>query len=295
MKPATWAPEVIDVHFDHAGFIVEDLQATSHFMGQLGFTQTVRADHTRVNARGERESAGSSQHCIMLRQGYIELMQITDASRGHQLASAPGVRYGLHLLGLGTADADACHAACVRNGVEVGDVLHWTRPVKEDGLQGTAQFAYFGSAWQPEDPGYVFWVQHHTPELLRSPTLVTHANGATGLTGLVYRGPPNLARAWGAQLQAAGLRLERDNAEGLALSLPGLRVQVGFDEAAERVLPVALEMDFDDCAVLQARCAQLGVAFAPLPGGGLDLNLVAQTGLHWIGRAAAAAEATRHP
>lgn len=288
MKPGGWSPEALDVHFDHGGFIVKDLEATSRFMSQLGFTQTVRADHTRVNASGERESAGSAQHCIMLRHGYIELMQITDASKGHQLAAAPGVRHGLHLLGLGTADAQACHAACARNGVEVGDVLHWTRPVKEDGLQGTAQFSYFGSAWQPEDPGYVFWVQHHTPQLLRSQALVTHSNRATGLAGLVYRGPPKLARAWGAQLQAAGLRLEREDDKGLALALPGLRVLVHFDDAAERVLPIALEMDFDNCGVLQARCEELGIVYALLPGGGLDLNLVAQTGLHWMARPAAA-------
>jgi len=293
MTPATQAQQApMDMHLDHAGFIVENLDTTSRFMTRLGFTQTVRADHTRTNARGERESAGSSQHCIMLRRGYIELMQITDASKGHQLASAPTVRYGLHLLGLGTGDAGACRAARARNGVDVGEVLYWSRPVKEEGLQGVAQFAYFGSAWQAVDPGYVFWVEHRTPELLRSPALVTHANGAAGLVGLVYQGPRDLARAWAAQLQAAGLRLGQEDAGGVALSLPDFRVLVRFDDAMALVSPVALEMDFDDCSTLQGCCGELGIEHTRLPGGGLNLDLVAQTGLHWICRPAAATKAT---
>lgn len=282
MKPPTPAP--MDVYFDHAGFIVEDLGAVSALMSLLGFTQTARADHTRTNAQGGRESAGSTQHCIMLRSGYIELMQITDPTRGHQLAAAPSVRHGLHLLGLGTRDAAACRAACVRNGVQVTEVLHWSRPVKEAGVQGTAQFAYFGSAWQATDPSYVFWVEHRTPELLRSPALVAHANGAAGVAGLVYSGPEPLARAWAAQLQAAGLRLERGDAEGVSLSLPDLQVSVRFDNATARVVPVALEMHFDGCSVLRSRSEALGIDVVELAGGGLDLNLVAQTGLRWICR-----------
>lgn len=272
------------VRFDHAGFIVENLDASSSLMGRLGFTQTLRADHTRTDAQGAKVSAGSSQRCIMLQRGYIELMQITDPTQGHQLALASTERYGLHLLGLGTEDAIACRAARVRSGVDVSDVLYWSRPIKEADLDGVAQFAYFGSAWQPQDPSYVFWVEHRTPELLRSPALVRHANGAIGLTGFVYRGPEHQARAWVAQLRAAGFGLDREDACSVTLALPDARVLVQFDPGAERVRPVAMELDFEGCTELQRRCVELGVAHTRLPGGGLQLDLVEQLGMHWICR-----------
>ena len=82
------------IFLDHVGFIVEDLPASRALFAGLGFTLTERADHTRTNAQGEKVSAGSSQHSIMLGTGYIELMQITDRQAGHQRVLV-GVRRAL--------------------------------------------------------------------------------------------------------------------------------------------------------------------------------------------------------
>ena len=94
-----------DVHLDHVGYIVRDLDASAELVRQLGFVLTARADHTRTDAQGRSVPAGSSQHSIMLHSGYVELMQITDPHAGHQLASAPLQRHGLHILAFGTGDA----------------------------------------------------------------------------------------------------------------------------------------------------------------------------------------------
>lgn len=278
-------PRPLDIALDHVGFIVPDLQAACEFLAQLGFTLTARADHTRTDEHGALVSAGSSQRSIMLGNGYVEIMQITDPAAGHQLALAPTARYGLHVVAFGTADASDCHAGCVRNGVQAGPVLHWARQINEDGICGTALFAYFGSTWQPADPSYLCWVEHRTPGLLRSTSLLRHDNHALGLVALCYRGPQAQARQWSRQLLAAGMRLAREREGGIDLSLPNAMVQIDFDEQQTRVLPSALVFELSDGAWLRERCAELGLGVRAFADGAFDVDLVAQLGVHCIFRA----------
>lgn len=278
----------VAIHLDHVGFIVRDLDATCDFMARLGFAQTARADHTRTNESGELVSAGSAQRSIMLRSGYIEMMQITDPAAGHQLAAAPALRFGLHVLAFGTPDAEACHRVCEGRGVPAGPVLRWARPVNETGLLGLARFAYFGAAWEPWDPSYLCWVEHRTPELLRSPQLLRHDNGALGLAGIHYRGPHAAGEAWIARLSAAGVAVIAARADGVDLGLPNASIRVEFDERRTAVLPTALVLEFADCTWLRARCLELGLALRDMERGAFELDLVQQLGLHWICRPAAA-------
>lgn len=276
------SPAPVDVCLDHAGFIVRDLDATCNLMAQLGFTQTVRAEHTRTNEQGLLVSAGSAQRSIMLGNGYIEVMQITDPLAGHQLALAPTARFGLHVVAFGTPDAVACQQQCVHNGVAAGPVLYWARQVNEEGLRGLAQFAYFGSAWKPHDPSYLCWVEQRTPELLRSPALLRHDNRALGLAELHYRGPRRQALPWIERLLAAGMRLACERGSGVELSLPNACMQIDFDEGDNALLPSALVFDLSDCAWLRARCAELGLQVRDQADGGFDLDLVQQLGMHCI-------------
>lgn len=292
--PETW--------LDHVGFIVRDLDATCDFLAQLGFTQTARANHTRTNERGQLVSAGSSQRSIMLRNGYVELMQITDPTAGHQLASAPSVRFGLHIFAFGTRNATLCHSLCVPNGIRAGPVLNWARPVNEVGVQGLAQFAYFGDAWTASDPAYLCWVEHRTPQLLRSEQLVTHDNGALAVVEVHFSGPRQQAGPWVARLLAGGARAKQVRADGIVLSLPNALLRVDFDEHAPCVRPSALLFEFADLAWLRKRCTQLGLALREIEHdkahqkaheareAAFDLDLVAQLGLHLICRPAAPKE-----
>lgn len=275
------------VSLDHAGLIVGDLDASSALVERLGFTLTARAEHSRTNEQGELVSAGSSQRSLMLRSGYIELMQITDPGAGHQLASAPTVRHGLHIVAFGTTDVEACNAQCLHNGVDAGPVLHWARRVDEAGAHGVAQFAYFGSAgWKPQDPSYLCWVQHQTPELLRSPALLQHANGSHSLREIRFRGPRRLAWSWAQALQAGGPRWEAEDDRGVSLALSDARIRVDFDDSQPAVLPSALVFELPDCQSVRARCAQLGLGNVQRDDGALDVNLTREFGLHWLFRPA---------
>lgn len=185
---------------DHVGFIVPDLAATSALLEALGFTLTARAEHTRTLPTGQVVSAGSAQRSLMLDQGYIEFMEIFDPGAGHMLAQAGSDRHGLHILALGTPDAHHSHAACEAASLAVSPVMDWSRAVDDGGVSGLARFRFFGAAdWRPDDPSYLCWVQHLTPELLRPARLLRHANAAQALVGVAYTGDAG----WGERLRAA--------------------------------------------------------------------------------------------
>jgi catechol 2,3-dioxygenase-like lactoylglutathione lyase family enzyme len=242
------------IDLDHIGFIVEDLIAARDLFTDLGFALTQRADHTRTDAQGRTVSAGSSQHSIMLGTGYIELMQITDRQAGHQLTPAIDHRYGMHVLALGTSDASACHGQCARNGLHPRQVMDWSRPVSTPERSGMARFLYFDAPWQATDPSYVCWVQHVTPELVRSPSLLRHSNGAQALAGLTYDGPAAALLAWSKRLQDAGAQVGPSEHK---LRLGDSWISLQTRETVAEVLPSALTLSFSSLDDIARRAERL--------------------------------------
>jgi catechol 2,3-dioxygenase-like lactoylglutathione lyase family enzyme len=284
MSPPT-EPEMAadaDIDLDHAGLIVPDLDAARARFAALGFTLTERADHTRTTPDGRTIPAGSSQHSIMLGRGYIELMQIWDPSAGHPLTPATQVRYGLHILALGTPDARAWHARCLREHVEVGPILDWLRPVSLPERSGLARFRFFDSPWQARDPSYVCWVQHLTPEWIRSPLLLTHPNTATALQGIAYRGPGAALAQWSARLRDCGARQGTDPGE-LTLGSQVIRLQA--DDSLTDVRPDALLLEVDRLAAFSLHAERAGIEITPLTGGGLIVDPGTAYGLRLEARA----------
>jgi catechol 2,3-dioxygenase-like lactoylglutathione lyase family enzyme len=249
-------PGALTIDLDHIGFIVEDLITARDLFTDLGFALTQRADHTRTDAQGRTVSAGSSQHSIMLGTGYIELMQITDRQAGHQLTPAIDHRYGLHVLALGTSDAPACHAQCVSRGLQPRAVMDWSRPVSTPERSGMARFLYFDAPWQATDPSYVCWVQHVTPDLVRSPSLLRHPNGAQALAGLSYDGPAAAVSAWSKRLQEAGAQVGQSEHD-LRLGDSWIALQA---EQTASVLPSALTLTFSSLDDIARRADRLQLA-----------------------------------
>lgn len=243
------------IDLDHVGFIIADLGAAQALFTRLGFSLTVRADHTRTTLDGRTVSAGSAQHSIMFETGYVELMQITDPAAGHQLTPAIHARYGLHVLALGAPDAQAWHAQCGRDGLAVGPLMDWSREVRTDARSGLARFRYFDSPWQATDPSYICWVQHLTPELVRSPSQLLHANTANRLAGIAYAGPAPALADWSRRLQASGARL---GADATVLDLDGQCVSLRHDPTLATVLPVALLLEVRDLAAFERSARAAG-------------------------------------
>ena len=268
------------IDLDHIGFIVPDLGAARDLFVDLGFVLTERADHTRSNAQGQTVSAGSSQHSIMFEVGYIELMQITDAQAGHQLTPATGERYGLHVLALGCADARAWHVQCLQNGLAVRAVMDWSRPVHTPERSGLARFAYFDAPWQPSDPSYVCWVQHVTPELVRSPSLLRHPNGARALRTLHYEGAADALAQWAAVLQGAGAQTATLGQDGaMTLQLGPSAIALEPSQQRQRVLPSALTLVFSSLEEIERRADRLQLHRLHHSADRLSLDLRAACGL----------------
>lgn len=171
---------------DHVGIVVSDLDRTATRFREWGFRLTRKAEHTRRVNRGAFVSAGSSQHSIMLNEGYLELVSVTDPTAGHPLAGAGLEAEGAVIIALGSPDAEATFHRLRRLGVAVNPPVRWQRFVDEPALRGLATFAFFTLPAEATPEGLVIVVEHLTPELIRPPDACQHANGATRLLGLVF-------------------------------------------------------------------------------------------------------------
>ena len=285
--------------FDHVGLIVPDLERSRARFQAMGFCLSARADHTMSDSQGQTVSAGSSQHTLMLPEGYVELMQITDPGSRHPLAAAPATRFGLHVLALSVRDAEEAHAgfdtASRQTGADpaarVGALRRWSRPIREPDREGIARFAFFDSPWDPNDPSYLCFVEHLTPELLRSPADCVHANGARSVREICYVGPLEAVAAFARRLAAFGLPARPDSGastlgglrkigatpalrtHGAGRALPALVIELGdtllrfeIDADAVALRPVALELGFDSIDALAGGCREAGIACTPWPG-----------------------------
>ncbi|MEO1225455.1 MAG: VOC family protein [Pseudomonadota bacterium] len=186
------------VTLDHVGLLVPDLTRAAEDFAALGFTLTARAAHLD----GDGNHAGSEQCSIMLRDGYIELQEITGPPGSHLLSRAQAKHFGLHIIAFGVADARA--AALDITGLPLSPVMDWSRPVRRPGVEGEARFSFFVADYDPADEALLCWTQHRTPELLRDGAVLDHANGAQAIAGFRIYCEASEEATLAARLVAAG-------------------------------------------------------------------------------------------
>lgn len=219
---------------DHTGLAVDDLDAAAAFFRRIGFTLTPREALTRPGPDGTHVPSGADNHVFMLRQGYQELIAITDHAGGHMLIPRLAMYRGLHIVVLGSDDVDALRDRLAAAGVPAGPCMTWGRAV-EGG--GEARFRFFMYAPDAAPEAVLCVVQHLTPAVLRPPALMAHANGADALNGVtlhvadVAEAEGRYARLLGAAPQGPGLFRFADgtflrlaDAAGLARLFPGAAV-----------------------------------------------------------------------
>jgi hypothetical protein len=150
----------------------------------LGFTVTPRGFHT----------LGSINHLIVFEQAYLELIGLplgTERLRQEVLASPVGIDG----LVLASPDADVTHDALRAQGFQVQPVQAFSRPVDVDGSQHDARFRTVRLVPGQLAAGRVYFCEQQTPELVWRPEWMAHANGVTGLAGLVVVGAEPAALA----------------------------------------------------------------------------------------------------
>jgi hypothetical protein len=159
---------------DHAVVAVKDLDAAAENWKRLGFTISPRGTHSA--------HMGTGNHTIMLRNDYIELLGVLNATQHN----APTRAYleqtggGIERIAFTTPDATAGAAEIRTMGYAAIGPTDFERPVTmPNGTKSSAKFATF--QWPVEEaPGGVrlFACQHKTRETVWIPELQRHANTA---------------------------------------------------------------------------------------------------------------------
>lgn len=177
---------------DHVGHFVPDLGAAAAALEALGFVLTP------YSAQATPEGpTGTANRCAMLGQGYIELLApVADTPHARRMREAMTRYRGVHILALGTADAEAERARLERHGLAPLPRVDLEREVgTPDGANRRAGFAVVRAAPEAMPEGRVQFVEHKTPELLWQPRWLEHANGVAGLAAafVVADDPPAVA------------------------------------------------------------------------------------------------------
>lgn len=158
---------------DHTLVGVRDLEAARARWARLGFT---------VTPRGRHIGWGTGNYCVMLEDGYIELLGIVDPSQfSNNLDTLLEKREGLLGLAFATPDANACRDALEAAGLKPDGPKQLQRDLELPTGTVTPEFrlVFLPPESTPEVSAFV--THHLTPELVRRPDWLAHANGAQRL------------------------------------------------------------------------------------------------------------------
>ena len=227
------------VSLDHVGVAGPDLGALAFAYERLGFQLTPLARHSgKRTPDGPVEPFGTGNRCIMLREGYIELIAIVDPAAFDNMIGDALARYaGVHIVALGIEDEQAELDRLRRAGIDLPGVAYLERPVDDADPNGPrARFARLPIPAAPE--GRLQLIRHLTPEAIWQERFLSHSNHAVALTEVVLaveRAAESAARF----SRLSGRPVTPDPAGGFALELPRGRVRLLPADALDAVLPGA--------------------------------------------------------
>src|ERR1700694_340336 len=259
-------PQPGELFLDHVSHLVRDLDAAAGLLEQLGF---------KVTPLSIQEVSGSpvgANRCVMLEQGYIEILTPT-------LEPEPGLR----LACFGTPDAEGEHRRLADHGFEPQPLVDLQRKLDSN----TVRFKVVrpGPGKMPE--GRIQYVQHLTPQHIWRKEYLGHANGVVDLRALfvVADAPPQAAARWG---RFTGLLPQPDGEMG-ALEPQRGHVRIGTAEALGKLLGdvqpapalAGCERGCRHPEEFAARCSRAGLAVENATVG-ISVALPPQLGGRWL-------------
>ena len=144
-----------ELFVDHVSHFVADVDAAARLVESIGLKVTP------ISVQKTHEGpVGASNRCVMLEDGYIELLAPTHDTPAAQRLRAQMARYsGVHLVCFGTPDAQAEHRRLAAHGFEP-TLVEFERAVEG----GMARFRAVRVPPEKMPEGRIQYVQHLAPE-----------------------------------------------------------------------------------------------------------------------------------
>ena len=247
---------------DHSLIGVRDLEAACLAWQRLGFT---------VTPRGRHIGWGTANYCLMFDSGYVELLGIVDPKQfTNDLDKFLLQREGLMGLAFATSDAAALAKQLAAAGLHPDGPNDLKRLLElpEGDVLPAFKLAFLPPAELPDLRA--FFCQHLTPELVRRPDWLSHANGAKRLAKLTVASdrPAALAAAYGRIFGSEALRPE---GESLAIRIGSSELRFTTPDALAAKYGITLPVQKTPwMAVQTVAVADLGAARAVLRRNGID-------------------------
>jgi hypothetical protein len=179
------------LYLDHVSHFVPDLDAAGALLAQLGFAVTP------ISAQVTQDGpAGTSNRCVMLREGYLEFLTPTADTPNARRMRASMKRYrGVHLVCFGTPAAEEEQARLESAGFAPQPLVHLERKVA-GGMK--VRFSVVRAAPGKMPEGRVQYVQQLVPEAIWRARHLRHRNGVLGLAAayVVAADPARAAARW---------------------------------------------------------------------------------------------------
>jgi len=253
---------------DHIIIGVRDLEAARRNWARLGFTPTPRGRHI---------GQGTANYCIMFGRDYLELLGFVEHDEhAHRLATFLAQREGPMSVAFAPEhDADGTSAGLAARGLHPSAPRALGRALELPEGDVTPRFSLVNLPPDETPALDCFICGHLTPELVRRPEWLVHANGVTGIKAvhLVAENPSTLVvayrRLFGADrvtMTAHGLEVDTGR-NTLIFTRPALS---GTDIPPPAI--TALELHIENRAAGEAYLKSAGVTFMALPDGRLAIS-----------------------
>lgn len=172
---------------DHAAVMVHDLRLSAQTYERLGFCLTPLSQHSgALTPGGDIVQWGCANHCIMLQQGYLELMGVINPNLYDNKIPDFLARYeGIHILAFGCSDGATTANRLAKEGFGANGVHGLARSLDTPDGERKAKFNLVRLPPEEMPEGRVLAIEHLTPEYLWQDRYMTHPNGALALEELV--------------------------------------------------------------------------------------------------------------
>lgn len=223
-------PPAGKLFLDHVSHFVRDLEAAGALLDALGFAVTPLS--VQVTQDGP---AGTSNRCVMLAGGYVEILTPTaDTPNAARMRKSMRRYRGVHLVCFGTPAAEEEHAQLDRHGFAPQPLVRLARKVEN---RRTARFSVVRPAPGKMPEGRVQYVQHLAAEAIWRPQHLRHGNGVLGLAAayVVAADPVRAAARWARFMGG----LPRREGKFVALPTDRGRILIGTRAQVKAVLGAA--------------------------------------------------------